>query len=277
MTITPLYDVIAPSPGAVAVPLLVDLPHSGVSVPDDIRARLTAAGRALPDTDWHLEAVYRLFVPDLGGRMLVARNGRYVVDLNRPADGDPLYPGRDETGLVPTSTFANEPLYDPGNDPDADEIARRAEAYWRPYHARLRAELDALVDRFGYALLWDGHSIRGHVPRFAGDEILPDLMLGDFDGRACPATISDAVLGAVESTWSGSVVRNHLFRGGFITRNYGDAGGRVLALQMEMSQRIYMQEQEPFPFDEPKAARLRDTLRAGLSEFIAAGARHFGA
>jgi N-formylglutamate deformylase len=269
-----LFETLGPDDEARAVPLLVDLPHSGTFVPDALRARMTREALLLADTDWHLLDIYRRFVPAIGGRILAATHSRYVVDLNRPSDGASLYPGRDETGLVPVSTFSEHPIYR-GEVPDAGERQERTTAFWAPYHARLRSELDALVERFGYALLWDGHSIRGHVPRFC-DQPLPDLMLGDFDGRSCPASVSDAVLGRLERVWSGSVVRNHIFRGGHITRSYGDADGRVFALQMEMSQRIYMDEEAPFPLIEERAAALAPALRAAIEAYIKAGARSFG-
>ena len=38
--------------------LIVDVPHAGVHVPDDIARRLAPAARALPDTDWHVGDLY---------------------------------------------------------------------------------------------------------------------------------------------------------------------------------------------------------------------------
>ena len=41
-----------------ASPVILGLPHTGTSVPDDIRARLNANGRLLADTDWHIHTLY---------------------------------------------------------------------------------------------------------------------------------------------------------------------------------------------------------------------------
>ena len=81
-------------------PLLISVPHDGIHLPTDIRARMTAAGAAVPDTDWHVAELYS-FARELGASMLVANYSRYVVDLNRAATDDTLYPGQIATGLCP--------------------------------------------------------------------------------------------------------------------------------------------------------------------------------
>ena len=158
-----------------SAPLLISLPHDGSALPDDIAARMTPAARRVPDTDWHVGRLYA-FAEALGASILRPRWSRYVVDLNRPADGAALYPGRRETGLVPTITFAGEAIYRDGHEPDAAETAARVDTYWRPYHAALAGELARLRERHGRVVLWEGHSIRSVVPMFF-DGRLPDLEL----------------------------------------------------------------------------------------------------
>ena len=110
------------APDAREVPLLVSIPHTGEELAPGLSERMASdTVRALPDTDFHLHRLYD-FVPKLGARLLYARFSRYVIDLNRPEDQAPLYPGRSETGLVPTSSFAGEPLYRPGEVPSTSEI-----------------------------------------------------------------------------------------------------------------------------------------------------------
>ena len=251
-------------------PLLVSIPHTGVEVPAWLRPRLTSAQVAsLPDTDWHLHQLYD-FVADLGATTIHARYTRYVIDLNRPRTQEKLYPGKAETELVPTRTFAGDPIYHDGDQPDAAEVAARTARYWQPYHDRLAAELNALRQRFGYALLFDAHSIVGSVPRLH-PEPLPDLMLGDVDGTSCSPAISDAVH-AVQRASGLHATRNFRFKGGFITRGYGKPSDNVHALQLEMSQRIYMDESPPSPIRAERAARLTPVLRASLAAFLQAAA-----
>ncbi len=269
-----MSDYFVREPEAPAVPLLVSIPHTGTDVPDDIAARFASPGvAALPDTDWHLHRLYD-FVPRLGARTLYARFSRYVADLNRPADGSLLYPGRPETALVPAATFAGEPIYATGDEPGAAEIAQRIERFWKPYHERLERELAALRERFGYALLFDAHSIASEVPRLVPGR-LPHLMLGDADGRSAAPELSLAVL-AVHAKSGLEHRRNDPFKGGFITRAYGRPEGHVHALQLEMSQRSYMIEGAPFAFGEALAAALRPTLTATLRALVDAARRLYG-
>ncbi|MFQ5504594.1 MAG: N-formylglutamate deformylase [Planctomycetota bacterium] len=258
-------------PEAPLVPLLASIPHCGTEVPGEIAARFASAEvSALPDTDWHLHDLYD-FVPELGARTIFARYSRYVVDLNRPADGHALYPGREETSVVPAQTFSGEPVYRAGEEPGPEETRARIEHYWRPYHDRLREELDRLRERFGYALLFDAHSIQSRVPRLFEGE-LPGFMLGDVDGASASTPLSRAIL-AVQEASGISFEPNHPFKGGYITRCFGRPESGIHAVQLEMSQRLYMAEGAPFKYLEARAQELRPWLRRMLRSYVeAAGA-----
>ena len=126
-------------------PLLLSLPHDGSALPDWLAPRLVPRALQVEDTDWHLERLYG-FAKALGVSVLVPRHSRYVVDLNRPSENTPMYPGVNNTALCPTTFFTGDALYLPGQEPDAAEVAQRVERYWRPYHAALQAELQRLAD-----------------------------------------------------------------------------------------------------------------------------------
>ena len=242
-------------------PLLVSLPHDGSEIPKAMAARMTPAARRAPDTDWHVGRLYA-FAMSLGASVLAPCYSRYVVDLNRPPDDTSLYPGQNTTGLCPTRQFCDQPVYREGEAPDAAEIAARVERYWRPYHDCLRTELERLRAAHGRVVLWEGHSIRGEVP-FLFEGRLPDLNLGTAGGESCsPALLQrlEAVLAAQDDfDW----VVNGRFKGGYITRHYGVPASGVDAVQLEISQRVYMDE-DSFGWDEAKAARTQRVLRALL-------------
>src|SRR5574340_331914 len=84
-----------------STPLLVSLPHVGTVLTEPLRARLVERALGLEDTDWHLERLYG-FVRALGASLLVARHSRYLIDLNRPPENAPMYPGVNNTELCPT-------------------------------------------------------------------------------------------------------------------------------------------------------------------------------
>lgn len=243
--------------------LLVSMPHAGTFLPPAITAQLTDSARALPDTDWHIDRLYD-FAEEMGATVLIATHSRYVVDLNRPADDTPLYPGLAGSGVCPVETFAGQPIW---RSPDAVDISDRVARYWQPYHVRLRAELDALRSHHGSAVLWDAHSIRSQVPRlFAGD--LPVLNFGTNDGRSCSDDLAARLLGYALGLPRYTAVLDGRFKGGYITREYGDPGNGIDAIQLELAQRSYMDETTG-AWQQDQAQQIRAVLKALLE--ISAG------
>ena len=246
-------------------PLLLSLPHVGTDIPDDIAAALVPRALQAEDADRHLERLYG-FAVELGASLLVPRFARYVIDLNRPPEDTPMYPGVNNTGLCPVHFFSGEPLYRGGIGPDADEVRRRVALYWRPYHDALAAELARLHAAHGHAVLWDGHSIRREVP-WLFDGALPDLNLGTADGRSCAPSLRATLMRAMNdaATHSGhSHISDGRFKGGHITRHYGRPDQGVHAVQMEMGWHCCMQQAPPWAWDEAAAQRVRPVLRTML-------------
>lgn len=248
-----------------SAPLLVSLPHDGTAVPDGIAARLTPEARGVPDTDWHVARLYA-FARDLGASVLVPRFSRYVIDLNRGEDDVSLYPGQNTTGLCPVVRFSGDPVYLDGQAPDEAEVRARVDGYWRPYHAALRAELDRLHAAHGRVVLWEAHSIRGELP-FLFEGRLPDLNLGTAGGASCAPALQARLEARLAAQRDYDFVANGRFQGGHITRHYGDPGRGIDAVQLEISQRTYMDEGS-FAWDEARAARLQGLLRALLQDAL---------
>lgn len=242
-------------------PLLVSLPHDGTAVPEDLARRMTPAARRVPDTDWHVARLYA-FGRGLGASILVPTHSRYVIDLNRPPDDASLYPGRNTTGLCPLVQFSGEPVYVAGAQPSADEIAQRVLQYWQPYHDALSGELARLRALHGRVALWEGHSIRSVVP-FLFEGRLPDLNLGTAGGASCSPELQARLQALLEAQRTYTFAVNGRFKGGYITRHYGRPHDRVDAIQLELAQLNYMDE-ESFGYDDAKAAVLQRLLRALL-------------
>lgn len=239
-------------------PVIVDVPHAGTFVPADIAGRLAPAVRALPDTDWHVEKLYA-FARDVGATLMVATHSRYVVDLNRDPAGAALYPGADNTELCPARSFGSEAIYVDDGAPDAAEVAARRAAYFDPYHAALAAEVERVRLRHGRAILLDGHSIRSEVPRFFAGR-LPDLNLGTADGASCAPALEAAAAGVLADAAGFSRIVNGRFKGGYVTRRYGQPVRGVHALQLEIAQACYMDEAPPYRWDPARAQRLMRVL-----------------
>ena len=245
-------------------PLLVSLPHVGALIPENIRHRFVPWALQTEDTDWHLDRLYA-FVKAMGASIITPVVSRYVIDLNRPPENVPMYAGANNTELCPTRFFSGDALYRDGYAPDQAEITRRLTDYWQPYHQALAAELARLKLIYGYAILFDGHSIKSELPwLFAGR--LPDLNLGTVNGTSCAATLRDVLAAVLASVLQPQSTFTHVvdgrFKGGYITRHYGQPSQHIHALQLEMCWRCYMKESPPYLYDENRAAQVQPLLRS---------------
>jgi N-formylglutamate deformylase len=253
-----------------SLPLLVSMPHIGTQIPAQLQAGYSARALQVEDTDWHLAQLYD-FLPAMGASVLQPQLSRYVIDLNRPPDDAPMYPGASNTELCPTRFFTGDDLYQAGCAPDAAARAQRRSDYWQPYHDALAAELQRMVQAHGYALLWDAHSIRSSIP-WLFEGTLPALNIGTASGDSAHPVIAQAVMALCSDSAKFSHVLNGRFKGGYITRHYGRPSQDVHAVQLEMCQNLYMQEAAPFAYDADLAAHVQPTLRAMLQAALDAGA-----
>ena len=242
-----------------ASPLVLSLPHVGTEIPDALKPLYVERALAVEDTDWHLEKLYD-FAARMGASVIVPRFSRYVIDLNRPPDNTPMYPGASNTELCPSTFFNGEPLYRDGIKPSATEVDQRCQIYWRPYHHALNFELARVREKFGYALLWDGHSIRSEIP-WLFEGTLPDLNLGTANGASCDLSLRTRLSAFLASDSRHSYAVDGRFKGGYITRHYGRPHDGIHVVQMEMCQSLYMQEVPPFAYDEAKAVLIQPTLK----------------
>jgi N-formylglutamate deformylase len=246
-------------------PMLVSMPHTGTDLAG-LEDRVVSPWLGRCDADWWIDRLYD-FVTELGATVIHTSISRTVIDVNRDPSGASLYPGMATTELCPTTTFDGIALYKAGEAPGPDEIARRRDQYFEPYHAALRLELARLRTRHDRVVLYDCHSIRSVIPRLF-DGTLPVFNLGTNSGASCDPELSQLVEGRLEASGLSFVV-NGRFKGGSITRGFGRPSEGVHALQMELACRGYMREAGselsertwPTPYDPEYAAPMRAQLR----------------
>ncbi|WP_286263471.1 N-formylglutamate deformylase [Thalassotalea atypica] len=243
-----------------SVPLLISMPHNGQEIPAEIKNNMTPKALKVEDTDWYKDKLYD-FANAMGAYIIVPTYSRYVIDLNRDPKGIDLYPGANSTELCPTTAFDLSPLYQEGMAPTEKEIKYRIETYWQPYHQALGNTLDEIKAQFGQAVLLEAHSILSTVPRFF-DGQLPDFNFGTAQGESC----ASALLAQVESLDYSpySQVTNGRFKGGYITRAFGQPEQNIHALQLELSQRTYLNEQT-FEY----APELAEQVKPKLKQLVA--------
>jgi N-formylglutamate amidohydrolase len=249
------------------VPVIISVPHCGVGFPDEIRNEFKESLIQKPDdTDWFVDRLYD-FAPSMGATMISAIYSRWVIDLNRDRDSKPLYSdGRIITALCPVTTFLGEPLYtDEREVVSESEVERRYVQYYKPYHDKLHDLLHQHIRRFGKVLLWDCHSIRQIVPTIQKDEF-PDLILGDADGRSASAELIEIAFKSLGANVY-SIHHNHPFKGGTITRTFGNPRHGQHALQLEMTKVNYMDDAEE-NYDPQRAEKMRTVLKYTFRNLI---------
>ncbi len=263
----PVSPFIVRMPEKVQAPLVVSIPHTGTYVPSDINDRFISDRiRELPMTDWHLHKLYD-FLASIGVISIHATYSRFVVDLNRPPDSRPLYPGRFETGLVATRTFYGDDIW--LSSPDSAEIEQRRALFHAPYHEKLEELLEGQREKFGQVFLIDAHSVSSK-PSLLHGALTDDIYLGNRDGSSCEPWLIDTVASSMESNYL-HVARNNPYKGGFITEHYGSLRA-TQALQIEMCQRVYMDEEDdprdPWILKSPHFATARGRLNSMFDAVI---------
>ncbi|WP_299828429.1 N-formylglutamate deformylase [uncultured Roseobacter sp.] len=246
-------------------PIVLGLPHAGTHVPPEIAQTLNETGKALADTDWHVDALYSGLLPQV--TVVRAEFHRYVIDANRDPEGHSLYPGQNTTTLVPLTDFDGRGIWT--TPPTDTDVADRRVAFHTPYHAALMSEMKRLRQKHGAVILFDCHSIRSRIP-FLFDGVLPDFNIGTDNGKTCAPQIAQAVQDICRAAPGYSTVVNGRFKGGWTTRHYGRPAEGVHAIQMELAQSTYLtDEAAPWTVDPAKAAQLRHHLTHILTTLAA--------
>lgn len=212
------------------VPIIANLPHSGLFVPDDIGSIMSPQHLAsLPNSDWHLDKLYD-FLPSLGVTVMQANYNRYVVDLNREVK-EPIS-GNFWFSAIPLQTAFGQPIYT--TNPEPQTINERIDKFHLPYHRQLRKLIDEKINEFGKVYLLDLHSFGGLID--------DQVCLGNLKGKSC----SEALISCVEKSFTNQgyqVVKNKVFNGGYITRYYSEIPN-VEVLQIEVRYQVYLDDSQ---------------------------------
>ncbi len=244
------------------LPIVLAMPHTSCYVPDEILETFTDSAKQLADTDWNIHQLYDELLPN--ATIVRAMFHRYVIDANRSSEDSSLNAEYPSTALCPLTTFEGGALYLPGFEPDKNDIRRRLERYYVPYHNALKEALRRAHAKHGIAMLFDCHSVRSTLS-YLNSSNFADLNIGTNHGTSCALAVQNTVLGVCRRNRDYTVVLNGRFKGGFTTQHYGNPSEGIHAIQMELAQSTYMQERSPWTYDIEKAERLRVILARALN------------
>jgi N-formylglutamate amidohydrolase len=237
------------------LPLIFDSPHSGTDYPPDFgHIADTATLRGAEDT--HVADLWAGAVA-AGAVLLEAHFPRSYVDANRaPDDMDPAqiegdYPGalnptvKSQLGIglcwtrVPPE---GGPMY--ADRLTAEQVAARVSRYHHPYQSRLRALLDEAHARWGAVWHVNCHSMQEVASAMSTQDRgtpRPDFVLGDLDGTACEAPLTETV-NAFLTARGYSVAVNDPYKGMELIRANGDPAQGRHSMQIEVNRKLYMDE-----------------------------------
>jgi len=230
--------------------VLVEVPHSGLLVPDDVEPQIDASPTAvLRDSDIYVDKLYHR-APHLGATLLVSRVSRYVVDLNRGPDevdvaAVPRHPKARHIparGVVWRARTDGTPLL---RAPLSEvQFQQRIDRYYTPYHQMLRETAAELHRQHGHVVILAAHSMPSTGRRqFGGRRLRRADIVPGTRGRS---TADGRIIDLVETHFCEaglSVKHDQPYRGGWTTANYGAPRRGQHAIQIELNRALYVDEE----------------------------------
>ena len=240
------FDILEPTDPE--TPVIVEIPHAGLSLDGIALATLAAPARSIGrDADLWVDELYQDATKH-GATMLIARTSRYLVDLNRSEkdvdsesiEGAPPN-ARATRGIVWRLTSEGFRVLD--NPLPRRELDRRLDTYYRPYHRKLAELIDRKRSRFGFAMVLAAHSMPSMGRGTHGDSPTQraDVVPGT-RGRTSAAPVFIETVDQHARSLGFSVAHDDPYQGGYTTTHYGRPAADVHVVQVELSRRLYMDE-----------------------------------
>lgn len=252
------------APAAPTTPVVVSVPHAGVAT-HGFEGTMSPELDVRCDADLHVDRLYRIGERGAPEVNLAARLSRFVCDLNRDPDDvstgavpeHPASRNTDGRGFIWAVTTAGTPAL---ARPLTLEEWRARTAVHATYHDAITRALARARERFGFAILVDGHSMpsRGGSGQKDPGRDRAEIVPGDRDATSCSPTLSRLV-GAHFTSRGYRVAFNDPYKGGYITAHHGRPDAHVHAIQIELRRDLYMNE-TTYEIAEPGFARLSSTL-----------------
>jgi len=257
----PWGSFVAHLPNDPLTPVVVSVPHAGLAIAG-FEMALAHGLEVRADADLLVDKLYE-GAPK--GAFLKACYSRFVCDLNRHPDdvsqrAVPAHPS-------PANNHGRGFVWEITTD-ELPAMARPLSlAEWEQrkqihaaFYVAIRTALERAHEKFGFAILVDGHSMpsRGKSTHADAGRDRADIVPGDRVGTTCAPALSKLV-GNHFANEGYSVRFNDPYQGGFITTHHGHPENQIHAIQIEMRRDLYMNERT-FDTQNEGFDRLRSTL-----------------
>lgn len=230
-------------------PVLISVPHAGRAYPDALAqlCRLSVTD-LVPLEDRFADKLVDRVVAD-GFSAIIATTPRAWIDLNRaereydPTLVDGMRIGlpiasakvRGGLGIIPRRIARGGDIWK--RMISADAFTARLVDHHRPYHDALSGMIEAIVARFGVAIVLDLHSMPPLAP--LANRTTPRVIIGDLFGRSAFSCFTDRV-SQIVAAHKISQSTNVPYAGGYILERHGNPVRNVHALQIEIDRSLYL-------------------------------------
>jgi formiminoglutamase len=240
-------------------PLLVTLPHTGLSMPRMIVDRLNDPTGSFTAPDRFLSRL--LANPSHQTSTLAANFHRYVSDVDYLASTRQSEDRDRMVGMVPLRDASGAPIWD--QPPGLKEASRWRAMYYAPYHAALAAQLARMRAQFGHVVILN---LRARHDLHSDSMKARKVGLANGYNTSCATDLSIKLINLLQSYDEFEAVANHDIRQGHTTRHYGRPAACFHAVDLEISEACYLAAaDDDVVFDNQKA----DPVRHLLNDVIA--------
>ena len=228
------------------LPFVISIPHSGTYISERMNGKLLD-NVIFSSMDWYLPELYS-FLDELGFTTIINNVSRYEIDLNRDVNNKNIGESFIHN-LIYTKTTFGDNMYN--RELDSDDIEYRINEFYIPYHEAINDALQEKLKYFDKVYLIDLHSF--------GKKLEADFILGNDNGK----TTSDEFVQLIETLLMNegySVKENAPYKGGYITKHYGNEIEKCEALQIEIWYGKYIEQtdvkNEQFPYIDEKLFKI---------------------
>ncbi len=224
-----------------SVDFIVSIPHGGRLILSELR-NLFNYYPALLRTDLFTEELYSFN----RGRTIIFKISSGLVNVSRPKEKskNTSLPLHLQSGALDAKLITDEEILKGHYSDDQKEMLL---GYYDQYHAFIEEEIAEMKKEFGFALMFDCHSMMPKGLKNTPDEgqQRADFVLGSLDDTSADQRLIDVfseTLKKEAQRFGFTVKKNDPYKGGYITRKYGNPQEGVHVLQLEVSRAAYLDE-----------------------------------